>query len=473
MNKNYLEVISTISKIIRKFVSQEKNLMVSEIIASQIDIPWKQSEISRELGTENLVRSAIVRNKEFIIWVIKNLIYGLLIFSRMIFSLAKRPKPIESICLLYSLTPSQLIQGQRSLRDFLTESRLGLNVSQDTRIIVEQPGEFRKRRDFQSNMIYVGNISSFYFEEYLTYSQRRNVLFNSIRRALQLLFSAKFIDLLFFRQTILESEIDMLMLRKEKYICLITSQTNLRKLPTVFYLKSSSRVERVMIWYSNNSFVIEKKTEVNEFDSTRYVRSNIDSHLGWGERWKSQLENVNPSSSIRNVGSLMWYPKASNLGNESSSKVVVFDVVPFSSYKHYGFYSYGLVSSFLLDINECIIQFNEILSNTKKYELLLKQKREFQNNTDPAYINLLTQLEKSENFKVLGSDENLYNLVASSKAVIGIPFVSPVSIAKELRVPCCYYVGEGNSEWSIPIELDGIEVIVGKEKLQKWLGTVL
>ena len=104
---------------------------------------------------------------------------------------------------------------------------------------------------------------------------------------------------------------------------------------------------------------------------------------------------------------------------------------------------------------------------------MLKQKREFQNNTDPAYINLLTQLEKSENFKVLGSDENLYNLVASSKAVIGIPFVSPVSIAKELRVPCCYYVGEGNSEWSIPIELDGIEVIVGKEKLQKWLGTVL
>jgi polysaccharide biosynthesis PFTS motif protein len=473
LNKNYLEVVSTISRIIREFVSQEKNLIVSEIIASQIDIPWKQSEISRELGTESLVRSAIIRNKEFINWVVKNLIYGLLIFFRMVISIAKRPKPIESICLLYSLTPSQLIQGQSSLRDFLTESRLGLNVSQDTRIIVEQPGAFRERRDFQSNMVYVKNISSFYFEEYLTFSQRKNVLFNSIRRAFQLLVSAKFIDLLFFRQTILESEIDMLMLRNEEYICLITSQTNLRKLPTVFYLKSLPRVERIMIWYSNNSFVIEKKTEINEFDSTRYVRSNIDSHLVWGEKWKSQLESVNPSSSIRNVGSLMWYPNASNFVKETSSRVVIFDVVPFSSYKHYDFYSYDLVSSFLRDIHESVVESKETSNNTKKNELLLKQKREFQKNTDSAYIDLLKQLEKCGSFKVLGSDENLYNLVASSNAVIGIPFVSPVFIANEMCVPCCYYVGEGASEWSIPDELDGVEVIVGKEQLQKWLGTVL
>ncbi len=473
MNKSYLEVVSTISKIIRKFVSQEKNLIVSEIIASQLDIPWKQSEISEDLGTENLVRSAIIRNKKLIIWVIKNLIYGIFIFSRMIFCLAKRPKPIESICLLYSLTPSQLIQGQRSLREYLTESRLGLNVNQDTRIIVELPGEFRKCQDFQSNMIYVGNISSFYFEEYLTYSERKNVLFNSIRRLLQLLFSAKYIDLLFFRQTIIEPEIDMLMLKNKEFKCLITSQTNLRKLPTVFYLTSSPRVDKVMIWYSNNSFVIEKKSEVNEFDSTRYARSNIDSHLVWGESWKSQLESVNPSSSIRNVGSLMWYPKTTNLVKGSSSKVVVFDVVPFSSYKYYSFYSYRLVSSFLLDINESIIEFKETLDNTKRYELLLKQKREFQKNTDPAYIDLLAQLEKSEDFTVLGSSENLYNLVASSKAVIGIPFVSPVFIANEMCIPCCYYVSEGNSEWSIPKELDGVEVIFGKEKLQKWLKAVL
>lgn len=473
MNKNYLGVVSNISKIIGKFVSQENNLMVSEIIASQLDIPWKQSEISRELGTEILVRSAIMRNKKFFIWIIKNLIYGLFLVSRMIFSLAKRPKPIESICLLYSLTPSQLIQGQRNLRDFLTEARLGLNVSENTRIIVEQPGESRKIRDFQSNVIYVRNVSSFYFEEYLTYSQRIYVLFSSIRRAFQLLFSAKFIDILFFRQTILESEIDKLMLRNVEYTCLVTSQTNLRKLPSVFYLKSSPRVDRVMIWYSNNSFVIEKKTEVNEFDSTRYVRSNIDSHLGWGEKWKSQLESVNPSSSIRNVGSLMWYPKASNPVNETSNRVVIFDVVPFSSYKHYGFYSYGLVSSFLVDIHESIVESNETPNNSNKYELLLKQKREFQKNTDPAYIDLLEQLEKCEGFKVLGSDENLYNLVASSKAVIGIPFVSPVFIANEMGIPCCYYVSEGNSEWSIPNELDGVEVITGKEKLQKWLETVL
>lgn len=449
---------------------QENNLLVSEIIASQLDIPWKQSEISRELGTESLVRSAIVRNKKFIIWVIKNLIYGLFIVSRMIFSLAKRPKPVESICLLYSLTPSQLSQGQRSLREFLTESRLGLNVSQNTRIIVEQAGESRRIRDIQSNVIYVRNVSSFYFEEYLTYSQRIFVLFSSIRRAAQLLFSAKFIALLFFRQTILESEIDKLMLRNMEYRCLVTSQTNLRKLPSVFYLESSRRVDRVMIWYSNNSFVIEKKTEVNEFDSTRYVRSNIDLHLGWGEKWKSQLESVNLSSSIRSVGSLMWYPKASNLVNETSNKVVIFDVVPFSSYKHYDFYSYRLVSSFLLDIYESIFESKE---TSNKNELFLKQKRDFQKNTNPAYIDLLEQLEKCESFKVLGSDENLYNLVASSKAVIGIPFVSPVFIANEMGIPCCYYVSEGNPEWSIPNELDGVEVIVGKEKLQKWLEVVL
>ena len=259
MNKDYLGVVSTISKIIGKFVPQENNLMVSEIIASQLDIPWKQSEISRELGTESLVRSAIMHNKKFIIWVIKNLIYGLFIFSRMIFALAKRPKPIESICFLYSLTPSQLIQGQRSLKDFLTESRLGLNVSQNTRIIVEQAGESRKILDIQSNVIYVRNVSSFYFEEYLTYSQRIFVLFSSIRRAAQLLFSAKFIALLFFRQTILESEIDKLMLRNVEYICLVTSQTNLRKLPSVFYLKSSRRVDRVMIWYSNIHLLLKRR----------------------------------------------------------------------------------------------------------------------------------------------------------------------------------------------------------------------
>lgn len=473
MNKNYIEIVSTITKITRKFVSTEKNFMVSEIIASHIDIPWKKTEISRQLGTEKQVRSRILCNKKLNIWVIKNLIYGLLIFLKMMFSLAKRPKPTEAVCLLYSLTPSQLIQGNCSLRDFLNGSRLGLNINQATHIIIEQPGKFRKRQDSKSNLIYVGNISCYYFEEYLTYSQRINVLFNSFRRVIQLVFTGKFIELLFYRQTILESEIDMLILKKKELTYLITSQSNLRRLPTSFYLKSSSHVQRVMIWYSNNSFVIEKKTEIEEFDAMRNCRSNIDVHFGWGERWKSQLESVNLGSNIRNVGSLMWYTKSSNIVKKPSTGVVVFDVIPFSSHNYYNFYSYGLVSTFLLDVHECVNLLNESLDNNKKYELILKQKREFQNNSHPAYIELLRKLEGNQSFKVFGSDENLYDLIASSKVVIGIPFVSPVFIAKEMCVPCCYYVGDGSSEWYIPNYLDGVEVIVGKRELRKWLKVAL
>lgn len=469
MNKSYLEVVSTISKMIAKFASQEKNTMISEIIASRIDIPWKKSEISQELGTPRQICSAMLHNKELIFWIIKNMIYGLLLIFRMLIALAKKPKSTQPICLLYSLTASQIIHGHKNLMDFLGEPRLDLNIHRNTRIIVELSGLSKKRQVFQPNLIYVEHVSSFYFEEYLTFSQRLKVLLNSLCRAIHLFYSAKLIDLIFFRQTILESEIDKIMLTQKENTLLITSQTNLRKLPTVFYLESLPHIDRIMIWYSNNSFVIEKKSEIDEFDSTRYVRPNIDTHFGWGEEWKSQLESMNPSSSIRNVGSLMWYPKISIPTNKLSDKIVVFDVIPFSSFQHYSFYSSGLVSSFLFDIYESINQYRKLGKDTIEYTIFLKQKRKFDKNTDPAYIDLLRNLEKSENFKVLSSDENLYHLISSSRAVIGLPFVSPVTIAKEMLVPCCYYVGAENSEWSIPKELDGVEVILGKEKLQNWL----
>lgn len=469
MNHNYSQVLLSIDKIIKVFVTQDKRELISDIIASHIDIPWKKQEINKKMGSTWRVLLHLLQSRALAKWAIKNVNYGLFLFGAILVSVARRTKQNEALVLVYSLTPNQLIEGTINLRKFLTDERLGLAINESTRIIVEQPEISWKYQSKSSNVIIVKNVSLFYFQEYMSFSQRLKFLFHVLFRVFQLMLSGKLIELLFFRQTILETKINQQIIENHAYSWLITTQSNLRKLPTIFYLKSLSNTRRIMIWYSNNSFVIEKRNEIDQFDSTRHLRSNIDLHLGWGERWKLELESINPKSKVQAVGSLVWYPIPAKLHHKNLKNLTIFDVTPYSRFKHYDFYSYEIVSSFILDIVTSISELKKDNDQFRNDMIFLKQKRSILRDIDSRYAEFIKLMEYKSSFKILKSEQNLYHLIGSSKVVIGLPFTSPVFIAKELGVPSCYYVSDIESDWVFPRELDGVNLISGKYDLKKWL----
>ena len=70
---------------------------------------------------------------------------------------------------------------------------------------------------------------------------------------------------------------------------------------------------------------------------------------------------------------------------------------------------------------------------------------------------------------VLEVDSNLYNTVAESDLIVGIPFTSPCFIAKEARVPSIFYVPSSGLVWDFPDEIDEIPVIKNISNLKKYL----
>jgi polysaccharide biosynthesis PFTS motif protein len=59
--------------------------------------------------------------------------------------------------------------------------------------------------------------------------------------------------------------------------------------------------------------------------------------------------------------------------------------------------------------------------------------------------------------------------VGESSLVVGIPFTSPVILAKEMNIPCFYYVPDSASNWEIGKRQDDIAVIIGRSELSAFI----
>lgn len=460
--------MSDIKDCIQNLSSREHLALISEIIAAQLPIPWTKSQISEKFSDRVSISKEIKKNKKLLLWSTKNFLFGLLLLTKMISVLFSKHKKIEPICLVYSLTSSQLVHGKLALREFLMEPRLGLKNIGEQKILVETNHENQKEDD-NHEVTYSKNLALYYFQEYLSPCSRSRLLLSILRRSVQSLLERNFLEFLFMRQAIIEYEIGLELVKNSDSIDVITTQSNLRRLPTVFYSEVRNSVTRSMVWYSNNSNVIEKHSDTGDFDRCRHKRGYVDLHFVWGNSWKAELSELNPSARVKDVGSLMMYPRNFKTRNPEARRILVFDVTPIENFVDYTFYSNEMILGFLNDIATCVEEINDKLPSSQSLVLSVKQKRKqekkLETNFSRAYQRVL--LEKQVN--LMDPEENLYAILAESRIAIGIPYVSPIFIARELGLPCCYYISQQFEEWELLDELDGVKVIRGLEHLQDWL----
>ena len=112
---------------------------------------------------------------------------------------------------------------------------------------------------------------------------------------------------------------------------------------------------------------------------------------------------------------------------------------------------------------------------TKYSRILLKPKRNYSKkwrggvSHSIQYMDFMSNLQQNNMIEVLRADVNLYELVGSVSLVVGIPFTSPVNVAKELNVPCMYYVPESASDWIIGKSQDGVAIVKGRSEFNSFI----
>ena len=84
-------------------------------------------------------------------------------------------------------------------------------------------------------------------------------------------------------------------------------------------------------------------------------------------------------------------------------------------------------------------------------------------------MDFISNLQQNNLIEVLRADINLYDLIGGVSLVIGIPFTSPIVLAKELNVPCIYYVPESASDWIIGKSQDGVAIVNGRNEFELFI----
>jgi polysaccharide biosynthesis PFTS motif protein len=80
-------------------------------------------------------------------------------------------------------------------------------------------------------------------------------------------------------------------------------------------------------------------------------------------------------------------------------------------------------------------------------------------------------LEKNKRLRILRSDVDLYSLVSSSDLTLGMPYTSPVLIAKEMGKK--HFFIALNIESNMPDRHNGIQILKTRESLYKALREAL
>ena len=100
----------------------------------------------------------------------------------------------------------------------------------------------------------------------------------------------------------------------------------------------------------------------------------------------------------------------------------------------------------------------------KNLILKVKHKRTPNKEHSAIYLNKLKNLINAGIIKTIPPSENLYTLISKSNFVVGLPYTSPVIIAKELEVNSAFVCLE-SKEYSIPDYFNEILVIKDRNKL--------
>jgi len=253
------------------------------------------------------------------------------------------------------------------------------------------------------------------------------------------------------RQLIFEKSIAETVIKSKIVDKLYTTNSSYIKQRVIFYFASIEEINSYMFWYSENSFPKSFANFTTSFDYDHFRGINVGEHLVWTSEFSKFLSEY-VESPIRQVGSILFYPRNSNSKYDLVTDILIFDVTPQNATSPSDFYFKTNCQRFL----KSMIFLQGQLKN-KKLIFGIKSKREFSRVNDMEYVSMIKNLRKmSPYWKNIAPSENLYKIIGSSRLVIGIPFTSAVLIAKELGKKCCFYSdfiesNMSNSYNSIPL----------------------
>jgi hypothetical protein len=248
-------------------------------------------------------------------------------------------------------------------------------------------------------------------------------------------------------------------------IDLITTQTHLNKLP-IYFEENLQFVNRIMLWYSINSRVIGRKNiQIQEKYVSKEIIEKIDQHYVWNSAQFIDLESQGiPKTKLKIVGSIIFLP-IQEIHNKAKalSNITFFDITPISGKSN--FYSDELAINTLNMILNAIIIFNQ--QSNKNITLTIKPKRRPQRIHSKKYLDFRRQLADQGMIELLSHQENLYNRVRESSAVIALPYGSPVFIAQEMGIPNTFVFAD-NSDWDVQ-NRHGVEIQRNALEFLNWL----
>jgi polysaccharide biosynthesis PFTS motif protein len=165
----------------------------------------------------------------------------------------------------------------------------------------------------------------------------------------------------------------------------------------------------------------------------------IDEHWVWTEKHKSYLKHFTRAQ-ILVKKSLMFYEPERQKTLNNTFDVVIFDVTPKKdvNISNFSIYTTDEMIRFITEILECV----ELIKAqfTLEVRVALKHKREFaRRHNTPEYSQFIRSKIKNKEISIVDSNQNLYDLIQSSKLIIGFPCTSPVIIGQELKKPSVFY----------------------------------
>jgi polysaccharide biosynthesis PFTS motif protein len=246
-----------------------------------------------------------------------------------------------------------------------------------------------------------------------------------------------------------------------------TNSAYIKQDPIFHIAMTHDEVRTIMFWYSDNS--VPKDTNAPlllRFDDSIWNDMKIKQHYVWGNSHLEYLKS-HTNQLVTAVGSQLFYPKDIISDQIKHYDFLIFDVTPSKNEKPFDFYTTQRLIKFISDIDI-------VLRSKTNKDLIgaVKSKRKFNRDFhSDSYVKFVKGLtNKSSKYSMIAPNVNLYEIISRSNLVIGVPFTSPVLIAKELGVRCCYFLEDDMVK--LPEYYNDIKVIRSKSELEFFIGEV-
>lgn len=441
-----------------------KSVIIQKITAiSIVDIKmFRRKELNNN--------SNLYLRSEQVLYLLKYYIevFFFTLFALTIYLLVwRRKSKKERFNLLFGLSNVQFVQNKgENLINFIREPRF--SIQNKYKVLAEQRA-LKVINAKNSQLIKTRDIN-LYLLSFFDFRERiRGIA--ELFKSLILFFRLSFLlpeSVVCLKEIIFEIPISRISLESGLIDTVMTTNSAYIKQDPIFHLAMNhDEFRTIMFWYSDNS--VPKDTNAPlllRFDDSIWNDMKIKQHYVWGNSHLEYLKS-HTNQLVTAVGSQLLYPKDVIFDQIKQYDFLIFDVTPSKNEKSFDFYTTQRLIKFISDIDI-------VLSSKINKDLIgaVKSKRKFNRDfhSDP-YIKFIKGLmNKSSKYSMIAPNVNLYETISQSKLVIGVPFTSPVSIAKELGVPCCYFLEDDMVK--LPRYYNDIKVIRSKSELEFFISEV-